>query len=203
MTNQIYRTYDYTGAKRAAFTLIELLVVIAIIGVMVGLLLPAVQAAREAARRMSCGNNLKQLGLAIHNYESAFKLLPRAGTLDKDFSVQARMLPLIEQSGLYEALDFADVAFTGTFSAKVPNHASRRHSRFPCRHSSAPVTPRPRQRSSVSAVPPTPMAGSITWQVMAAAQAKTLIFAGTPMARLMPLVKRDSTHFLMARQPRC
>lgn len=121
MTKETSGTHDYTRAKRAAFTLIELLVVIAIIGVMVGLLLPAVQAAREAARRMSCGNNLKQLGLAIHNYESAFKLLPRAGTLDKDFSVQARMLPLIEQSGLYEALDFGDVAFTGNFSAKVPN----------------------------------------------------------------------------------
>jgi prepilin-type N-terminal cleavage/methylation domain-containing protein/prepilin-type processing-associated H-X9-DG protein len=107
--------------NRRAFTLVELLVVIAIIGVMVGLLLPAVQSAREAARRMSCSNNLRQLGLAVHNYESAYRVLPRAGTLDADFSVQARILPFVEQSGLYESLDFSVPAFSGPFNAKVPH----------------------------------------------------------------------------------
>ena len=62
--------------RRRGFTLVELLVVIAIIGILVGLLLPAVQAAREAARRMQCQNHIRQVGLAIHNHESTFKLMP-------------------------------------------------------------------------------------------------------------------------------
>ncbi|EMB16097.1 DUF1559 domain-containing protein [Rhodopirellula europaea] len=110
--------------QRRGFTLVELLVVIAIIGVLVGLLLPAVQAAREAARRMSCSNNFKQIGLAIHNYHSAYNNLPvhASGTYavggrdpwdtnpgreissNKRLSFLVGTLPFLEQQGLWEQI---------------------------------------------------------------------------------------------------
>jgi prepilin-type N-terminal cleavage/methylation domain-containing protein len=95
----------------AGFTLVELLVVIAIIGTLVSLLLPAVQGARAAARRMSCQNNLRQVVLAVHNYESASKRLPPAwvkpGVSGDGWSLQARILPFIEALGLAEAVNYS------------------------------------------------------------------------------------------------
>jgi prepilin-type N-terminal cleavage/methylation domain-containing protein len=106
-----------TRSRQRGFTLIELLVVIAIIAVLIALLLPAVQQAREAARRTQCKNNLKQMGLAAHNYESTYKLFPSSGegtdettnpTVRRFFPVSfnVAILPLIDQAAVYNQWNF-------------------------------------------------------------------------------------------------
>jgi len=100
----------YVG-KHHGFTLVELLVVIAIIGILIALLLPAVQAAREAARRTECTNNLKQLALATHNYHDTYKVLPMNNVPltapgPNGFSWIAMTLPFFEQGSLHDQLDF-------------------------------------------------------------------------------------------------
>ena len=99
---------------RAGFTLVELLVVIAIIGILVALLLPAVQAAREAGRRSQCQNNLKQLGLGLHNFESTYKAFPTSGEGTANggtgfdmHSTYTYLLPYIEQQNVYQQMNLA------------------------------------------------------------------------------------------------
>lgn len=114
--------------RQSGFTLVELLVVIAIIGVLIALLLPAVQAAREAARRSSCKNNLKQIGLALHNYLGANGSFPpsfciRRGTVlsgnNGSWSIHGRLLPYLEQASAYDQVRL-DIAWDAQLATGVP-----------------------------------------------------------------------------------
>jgi prepilin-type N-terminal cleavage/methylation domain-containing protein/prepilin-type processing-associated H-X9-DG protein len=100
-----------SGRDRSAFTLIELLVVVTIIGILIALILPAVQSAREAARRAQCANNLRQLALAVHGYHDAHNAIPPTGvpqtSTGNNFSMKARLLAFLEQAALFDALNMS------------------------------------------------------------------------------------------------
>lgn len=110
--------------SRSGFTLVELLVVIAIIGLLVALLLPAVQAAREAARRITCTNNVRQLALGVHEYEESYKAIPfgnlQGSSFTAGFSVHARVLPYIEQQAIYDSINF-NVNYNDPLNAAAMN----------------------------------------------------------------------------------
>jgi prepilin-type N-terminal cleavage/methylation domain-containing protein len=113
---------------RDAFTLVELLVVIAIIAVLLALTIPAVQSVRESGRRMTCGSNLRQFGIAVLNYESARGHFPpteppviRTNKVGTGWSLHARLLPYAEQAPIADRFDFKQPAFTGNFQSQTPN----------------------------------------------------------------------------------
>jgi prepilin-type N-terminal cleavage/methylation domain-containing protein/prepilin-type processing-associated H-X9-DG protein len=124
------KAMTHPTSRRRAFTLVELLVVIAIIGVLVSLLLPAIQSARESARRTQCNNNLKQLGLAITTYVDTYNVYPPGGmsqivvnntvVLSNELSWHALILPYIEMKGLQGDINFNAVNLAGNLLAPVP-----------------------------------------------------------------------------------
>ena len=142
------RRFPWSCSRSTGFTLIELLVVIAIIAVLIALLLPAVQAAREAARRAQCTNNMKQLGIALHNYHDVVGSFPTSfwrdtlnpnGTTDVSnrHSWISMILPYIEQAPIYNAMNF-QLAVGGPLYAPAPARSSspiagRTTRRRPCR----------------------------------------------------------------------
>jgi prepilin-type N-terminal cleavage/methylation domain-containing protein/prepilin-type processing-associated H-X9-DG protein len=139
-----------SGGSRRGFTLIELLVVIAIIAVLIALLLPAVQAAREAARRAQCVNNMKQIGLALHNYHQTNDSFPPGCMMNRnsalalvgnqDFSTHARLLGYLEQQALYNAANFSLGCYNDAYCEEINGTVTEtRVSAFLCPSSPLPT----------------------------------------------------------------
>ncbi len=129
--------------RKCGFTLIELLVVIAIIAVLIALLLPAVQQAREAARRTQCKNNLKQQGLALHNYHDTFLRFPSGGgqvTSGWGHSMYVSLLPFVDQSPMYNLWNFNQPG--EGWACGNNNYVATANAKLPCCHGCSVLRPR-------------------------------------------------------------
>ena len=130
--------------RSSGFTLVELLVVIAVIGILVGMLLPAVQGMREAARRTSCLNNIKNIGLAVHNFHSMHEFVPPGARLGEGTGWHAFLLPSLEQQMLYESIQVTDPGQNFEWASIGPNGGEEELQRvvsvFQCPTDPAPST---------------------------------------------------------------
>jgi prepilin-type N-terminal cleavage/methylation domain-containing protein len=149
---------------REAFTLVELLIVIAIIGILVALLLPAIQAAREAARRSQCSNNLRQICLATHNHLSAMKWIPPAldwtKSTNSGWSALARLMPYAEETSLHGLIDFR---YSYSDVTNAPQHKQVTEMKIPMFSCPSEQQAVPRTSTNQNHFPPSYAANQGTW----------------------------------------
>ena len=137
--------------RNRGFTLVELLVVIAIIGILIALLLPAVQAAREAARRSQCSNNLKQIGLALQNYHDSFQTFPPGGLGVRGAAWTVFVLPYMEQSAAYDRMVFGNHTSWAMQGSDAPHYNWAICNELRVNAYTCPSSPLPRTRTQTTA----------------------------------------------------
>jgi prepilin-type N-terminal cleavage/methylation domain-containing protein len=155
--------------RNRGFTLVELLVVIAIIGILIALLLPAVQAAREAARRSQCSNNLKQIGLALQNYHDTFQTFPPGGLGVRGAAWTVFILPYMEQGPAYGRMVFGDHTSWPMQGSDAPHYNWAVCNELRVNAYSCPSSPLPRTRTQTTATNTASLPGaptSITYQLI-------------------------------------
>lgn len=177
------------NCRNRGFTLVELLVVIAIIGILIALLLPAVQAAREAARRSQCSNNLKQIGLSQQNYHDTFQTFPPGGLGIRGAAWTVFILPYMDQGAAYDKMVFGDHTSWAMQGSDAPHHNWAICNELRVNAYTCPSSPLPRTRTQTTATNTASLPGaptSIIYQLInyvgiggAAIDPETLVLTGT------------------------